>query len=70
MQQIAKSKWLVGEERARFGREAVKLYRRGASIRDLAAQTGRSYGFIVTVLTEHGADLRPRGGARSSAPKT
>jgi hypothetical protein len=35
----------------------------GSSIRSIAADTGRSYGFVHRVLTESGATLRGRGGA-------
>jgi len=32
-------------------------------IRDIAAETGRSYGFVHRVLAESGATMRSRGGA-------
>ena len=35
----------------------------GASIRDLASETGRSYGFVHRMLSEAGVALRGRGGA-------
>ncbi|KOT83082.1 hypothetical protein ADK47_08595 [Streptomyces rimosus subsp. rimosus] len=35
----------------------------GASIRALAEETGRSYGFVHRVLSESGVTLRGRGGA-------
>jgi hypothetical protein len=38
-------------------------YDAGESIRSLAIATGRSYGFIHRILTEHGVILRGRGGA-------
>ena len=37
-------------------------YERGASIRTLAASTGRSYGSIHSMLRESGATMRSRGG--------
>ncbi|WP_084504538.1 helix-turn-helix domain-containing protein [Actinoplanes sp. N902-109] len=55
---------LVGNERAALSKDLIKQYLSGASIRALAASTGRSYGFIYRVLTESGVRLRQRGGAR------
>ena len=37
--------------------------RGGSSIRDLASETGRSYGFVHRMLSEAGVTLRGRGGA-------
>ena len=37
-------------------------YERGASIRSLAASTGRSYGSVHSMLRESGAAMRSRGG--------
>jgi hypothetical protein len=46
-----------------------KKYEGGASIRDLAAETGRSYGFVHRVLSETGVQLRGRGGATRGRTK-
>jgi predicted transcriptional regulator len=43
--------------------ELVARYRAGDSIRELAASTGRSYGFVHRLLSEAGVELRGRGGA-------
>jgi transposase len=40
-------------------------YDAGASIRQLAEESGRSYGAINRLLNEAGASLRGRGGARN-----
>ncbi len=40
----------------------VEKYTKGASIRALAEQTGRSYVSIHRVLTQAGVPLRARGG--------
>lgn len=40
----------------------VNRYRKGASIRTIAADQGRSYGNIHRLLTEAGVTLRTRGG--------
>ncbi|MEZ5186377.1 MAG: helix-turn-helix domain-containing protein [Candidatus Nanopelagicales bacterium] len=41
----------------------MSQYGQGASIRSLAAETGRSYGFIHRLLTESETTLRGRGAA-------
>ncbi|MFC4604635.1 helix-turn-helix domain-containing protein [Rhodococcus kronopolitis] len=53
---------ISGGSRDALSRELRDRYLRGASIRSLAEATGRSYGFIRTVLTESGVALRGRGG--------
>ena len=42
--------------------ELRRAYERGASIRALAATTGRSYGTIHGMLRESGTAMRSRGG--------
>jgi hypothetical protein len=42
--------------------ELRSAYERGASIRNLAADTGRSYGSIHSMLRESGTTMRSRGG--------
>jgi hypothetical protein len=42
--------------------ELRNAYERGASIRNLAASTGRSYGSIHSMLRASGTTLRGRGG--------
>jgi hypothetical protein len=42
-------------------------YERGASIRNLAATTGRSYGSIHSMLRESGTAMRSRGGPNHTA---
>ncbi|OOD79154.1 transcriptional regulator, partial [Mycobacterium tuberculosis] len=45
-------------------------YEGGASIRNLAATTGRSYGSIHSMLRESGTTMRGRGGPnRRSRPR-
>ena len=60
---------IVGQERATLTKDLVKRYSAGASIRTLAADTGRSYGFVHRVLVEGGATMRKRGGARRRRSK-
>jgi hypothetical protein len=42
--------------------ELRSAYEKGASIRRLVAETGRSYGSIHSMLRESGATMRSRGG--------
>ena len=42
--------------------ELRSAYERGASIRNLAASTGRSYGSVHSQLRESGTTMRSRGG--------
>ncbi|HEV2929309.1 MAG TPA: helix-turn-helix domain-containing protein [Propionibacteriaceae bacterium] len=59
-----KGRRIVGDERAALAKELAERYAEGENIRQLAAATGRSYGFVNNVLTEAGVQLRGRGGAR------
>ena len=70
MAELAKGKRITGGERNRLAVELKKRYDTGTSIRDLAADTGRSYGFVHRVLTEAGVTLRGRGGATRGPRKT
>jgi hypothetical protein len=42
-------------------------YERGASIRNLAATTGKSYGSVHSMLRESGTTMRSRGGPNHTA---
>jgi hypothetical protein len=59
----ARAARVTGEQRAELARSLEAQYRDGASIRELSASTGRSYGFIHRLLTDAGVPLRGRGGA-------
>jgi hypothetical protein len=61
--ELKKGSRVTGAERDKLSSGLRKKYDGGASIRELAASTGRSYGFIHRVLSESGAKLRGRGGA-------
>jgi hypothetical protein len=66
VQQVAELKKgtrVTGADRETLTSTLRKKYDGGASIRELAVSTGRSYGFIHRVLSESGATLRGRGGA-------
>jgi hypothetical protein len=61
--ELPKGRRITGGERDRLAGDLRQRYEQGESIRSLAAETGRSYGFIHRVLSESGATLRGRGGA-------
>jgi hypothetical protein len=54
---------LSGAEREQLADELSKGYTEGKSIRALAEETGRSYGFVHRLLSESDVSLRSRGGA-------
>lgn len=53
---------VTGSERRRLAAELAPRYAAGETIRDLACEIGRSYGFVYTVLKEAGVRLRSPGG--------
>lgn len=63
MSELGKGRRITGDERGALSTTLRQRYESGASIRSLAAETGRSYGFVHRVLLESGAQLRGRGGA-------
>lgn len=69
MVELKKGVQVVGDARNALAATLVVEYEKGASIRDLAARTGRSYGFVHLVLTEAGVTLRTRGGPRQGKKK-
>ena len=64
---LGKGDRVAGESRAELAAELKRRYDSGESIRQLAAATGRSYGFVHRLLGEAGAELRGRGGATRKA---
>jgi predicted transcriptional regulator len=61
--ELKKGTRVTGTERDKLSATLMKKYNGGASIRELAGSTGRSYGFVHRVLSEAGVNLRGRGGA-------
>lgn len=61
--EIAKGQRITGSAREELGKRLREAYDQGTSIRELAEQTGRSYGFVHRLLVDAGAELRGRGGA-------
>lgn len=60
---VKKGARVTGDDRGKLATDLKKRYSSGTSIRTLAEETGRSYGFVHRILTESGAELRGRGGA-------
>jgi transposase len=60
---VKKGARLTGDDRTRMASTVTALYSQGKSIRDISAETGRSYGFVHRVLSESDLPLRGRGGA-------
>lgn len=58
---------IVGTERVTVTKDCVHRFLAGQSIRSIATDLGRSYGFVHRILTEDGVRLRPRGDARHTA---
>ena len=69
MADLTKGRRVTGGDRSKLASDLRKRYEGGASIRELAGDTGRSYGFIHRILSESGATLRGRGGATRSKAK-
>jgi hypothetical protein len=50
-----------GEERRQVADDFAARYTRGESIRNLAASSNRSYGFVHRILSQSGVTFRGRG---------
>jgi Helix-turn-helix domain len=60
---LAKGQRVTGSDRDRLAKDMKRKYESGKSIRELAAETSRSYGFVHRILSDGGVELRGRGGA-------
>ena len=69
MAELSKGRRITGNDRDKLATDLRKKYDSGKSIRELAATTGRSYGFVHRILSESGATLRGRGGATRGKTK-
>jgi hypothetical protein len=54
---------VTGTQRDKLAADLRRKYDGGKSIRTIASETGRSYGFVHRLLSESGVRLRSRGGA-------
>jgi hypothetical protein len=61
--ELKKGARITGGDRNKLAADLKRKYSSGSSIRFLAAETGRSYGFVHRMLSEAGVQLRGRGGA-------
>ncbi|MEU4098225.1 helix-turn-helix domain-containing protein [Streptomyces sp. NPDC026673] len=59
-----RARTLTGIARAQVAAELKTKYERGASIRALAGEADRSYGYIRRLLLAAGVVFRPRGGVK------
>ncbi|NLE70751.1 MAG: transcriptional regulator [Actinomycetales bacterium] len=64
---LPKGSRITGEGRKDLAAALVERYERGESIRSMAQDIGRSYGFVHGVLVESGVKMRSRGGATRGA---
>lgn len=55
---------ITGAERERLTRQVVAKYKAGGTVRSIAAEIGRSYGFTHRLLADSPEGLRQRGGNR------
>ena len=63
----AKGSRVTGSHRDKMAVHVKSKYDGGESIRAIAAEEGRSYGFVHSLLGEAGAVFRRRGGAERPA---
>ena len=63
MAELKKGSRVTGDERGKLAEDLKNKYESGQSIRLLAQESGRSYGFVHRMLSESGVALRGRGGA-------
>lgn len=54
---------VTGDDRSALASTLAERYAAGASIRTLAQENGRSYGFVHRLLSENDVSFRGRGGA-------
>ena len=66
---LAKGSRITGTQRSQLATQFAKRYSSGESIRTIADDAGRSFGFVHGVLKEAGVSLRSRGGATRGAKK-
>ena len=62
VRKLSKGSRITGQDRTDLVQQLVARYERGESIRSIATDIGRSYGFVHGLLAEH-VTLRGRGGA-------
>jgi hypothetical protein len=66
---LAKGSRITGAQRTTLASQYARRYAAGDSIRKIAEDAGRSFGFVHGVLQESGVELRGRGGATRGVKK-
>jgi hypothetical protein len=61
---------LAGAERDQIGRDLLRRYQSGRSIREICQETGYSIGRVRRLLIEQGVQFRGRGGATRAGSST
>lgn len=56
-----RARYLKGAVREETARQLRAEYEAGATVRQLAEQTGRSYGGVLNLLRHAGCEMRPWG---------
>ena len=64
---LARGSRITGTDRQELAAELAERYAGGESLRALAEDTGRSFGFVHGLVKESGVPLRRRGGATRGA---
>ncbi|MFC4556454.1 helix-turn-helix domain-containing protein [Georgenia faecalis] len=69
-EKIARGTRVVGERRSALAASVAERYQQGESVRSIAADIGRSYGFVHGLLVSEQVTMRRRGGPlrRDAAP--
>ncbi|GAB3902290.1 helix-turn-helix domain-containing protein [Kibdelosporangium lantanae] len=70
MTEYKKGARITGIARDKLADVLMRKYAKGTSIRELADQIGRSYGFVHRLLDEAGVEFRGRGGNTRGRRKT
>ena len=66
---LARNQRVTGAEREKLSGELLKRYEKGASIREICADTGYSIGRVRRLLVDAGVEFRGRGGTHGRARK-
>jgi DNA-directed RNA polymerase specialized sigma24 family protein len=67
--ELARNQRVTGAERSKLGNELLKRYEKGASIREICAETGYSIGRVRRLLVDAGVEFRGRGGTQGRTRK-
>lgn len=66
---LARNQRVTGADREKLSGELLKRYQKGASIREICADTGYSIGRVRRLLVDAGVEFRGRGGTHGRARK-